>query len=167
MRQSPYPMDTYVNILEALSTIIQPDVTDGTTVLHRAEHFTTTNTSRHATHQHSTHKFRRRSVRKCAVLCWLICVFSGTVSIEPRQGRDTMFGVYVSDPEDHLIKSVMFRGSPDTNCQNKSELRHPTNQSSKLETLSRSYTLNSVRGSAVSRRGGPPVRSLHKNVNVV
>ena len=48
-------MDTYVNILEALSTIIQPGVTDGTTVLHRAEHFTTTNTSRPAKHRHSTH----------------------------------------------------------------------------------------------------------------
>ena len=81
IRKSPYPMDTYVNILEAFLTIIQKDETEGDNsalVVHKNEHFTGSNTT------------------------W------GAIKIDSSYGQDTFFGIYVEDPEDHLIKSVIF-----------------------------------------------------------
>jgi len=81
IRKSPYPMDTYVNILEAFLTIIQKDETqvdNSVLVVHKNEHFTGCNTT------------------------W------GTIKIDSSYGQDTFFGIYVEDPEDHLIKSVIF-----------------------------------------------------------
>jgi len=81
IRKSPYPMDTYVNILEAFLTIIQKDelgVDNTVLVVHKNDHFTGCNTTR------------------------------GTIKIDSSYGQDTTFGIYVEDPEDHLIKSVIF-----------------------------------------------------------
>ena len=79
IRQSPYPMDTYVNILSSLSAILQADSGSSdrpALVTHRHEVFTGP------------------------------AATTGTVRV-PR-GATTEFGIYVEDPEEHLIKSVSF-----------------------------------------------------------
>ena len=82
IRQSPYPMDTYVNILAALSSILQSDGRRGDTgevVAHRHEVFTGSTPT------------------------------TGTIVLpQTTIASHTDFGIYVEDPEEHLIKSVSF-----------------------------------------------------------
>ena len=87
IRKSPHPMDTYVSILESLLTIIQRDNSiscpDKPFIVHKKSHFTTlTNLTT-----------------------------QGLITLQPWLGRHTTFGVFVPDPEDHLIKSVSFEDS--------------------------------------------------------
>ena len=80
-------MDTYVNILESLLTIIQRDnsisLPDKPFIVHKKSHFTT-----------STN-----------------LTTEGVITLQPWLGRQTTFGVFVPDPEDHLIKSVQLEDS--------------------------------------------------------
>ena len=75
-------MDTYVNILESLMTIVQRDnsisSSDKPYMVHKKSHFTTTTN----------------------------LTTEGLFTLQPWLGRHTTFGVFVPDPEDHLIKSV-------------------------------------------------------------
>ena len=84
IRKSPYPMDTYVSILESLMTIIQRDNSisshDTAFIVHKKSHFTSSDN----------------------------LTTAGVITLQPWQGRHTTFGVLVPDPEDHLIKSVRF-----------------------------------------------------------
>ena len=84
IRKSPHPMDTYVSILESLLTIIQRDnsisSSDKPFIVHKKSEFTS---SSNLTTQ-------------------------GVITLQPWLGRHTSFGVFVPDPEEHLIKSVRF-----------------------------------------------------------
>ena len=84
IRKSPYPMDTYVSILESLMTIIQRDNSisshDKAFIVHKKSHFTTSDN----------------------------LTTEGVINLQPWRGRHTTFAIVVPDPEDHLIKSVRF-----------------------------------------------------------
>ena len=84
IRKSPHPMDTYVTILESLLTILQRDNSiscpDKPYIVHKEAQFP------------SSPNLTTR----------------GLITLQPWLGRQTSFGVFVPDPEDHLIKSVQF-----------------------------------------------------------
>ena len=75
-------MDTFTAILEALMTILQgEDDTDTKFLVHKNEHFANNNN--------------------------LSTV--GSFRLDPWLGRDTSFGIYVPNTEDHLVRSVQFQ----------------------------------------------------------
>ena len=75
-------MDTFTAILESLMTILQADDnTDTSFLVHKNEHFTNNNNL-------ST---------------------EGSFRLDPWLNRDTSFGIYVPNTEDHLVRSVQFQ----------------------------------------------------------
>ena len=82
VRSSPHPMDTFTTILESLMTILQADEdSDNNFLVHKNEHFTNNN----------------------------ILSTEGSFRLDPWLGRDTHFGIYVPNTEDHLVRSVQFQ----------------------------------------------------------
>ena len=78
VKRSAFPMDTYVSILDAVQTILSQDPGYTRAInIHRNEHYTEGGQN----------------------------ITTGSFSVDASL-RDTVLGVYVEDPEDHLIKSV-------------------------------------------------------------
>ena len=87
VRSSPEPMDVYFPIVTSMQRILWPDSSSSalkTETIHHQEHFTSRNTT------------------------------EGTFYIDKYLGKNTVFGIYVADPEDHLIKSVTFQDEDGT-----------------------------------------------------
>ena len=84
IRQSPHPMDTYTSLLESFMIILQQDLSNPlqTYLVHKNEHFTVDSAGLNSS-----------SV-----------ITRGSFSLDAWLGRDTSFGIFVADTEDHLIK---------------------------------------------------------------
>ena len=82
VKSSSQPMDLYFNIVTSMQRILWPDSSSSalrTQTIHHQEHFSSKN------------------------------ITEGTFNIDKSLGKNTQFGIYVADPEDHLIKSVTFQ----------------------------------------------------------
>ena len=81
VRSSPHPMDTFTTILESLMTILQSHEDSANNYLvYKNEYFT-----------------NNQNLRTL-----------GSFRLDPWLTRDTSFGIYVPNTEDHLIRSVQF-----------------------------------------------------------
>ena len=82
--QSIFPMDTLVSVLDAFQNILAEDADSSqvvVTTIHSGEHYTGNSLGG----SNTSH---------------------GTFTMEANFDGDTVFGIYVEDPEDHLIKSI-------------------------------------------------------------
>jgi hypothetical protein len=87
VQQSAFAMDTFVSILDAFQNILAEEADSSQlviTTVHTAEHYTGSNTS------------------------------TGSFTMNAAYDGETVFGIYVEDPEDHLIKSISLQDDEGT-----------------------------------------------------